>query len=116
MIIFRYYAHYIWRDKLSLPVKKVFDSSKECFSLGLNFLISHMTGVPPLKVTQHATLDHTPKERMEEVAACVFCLNSLVIAYGYNPLRYSWSRADPVLFKDNVAAHRKEFRRLENVT
>ena len=41
------------------------------------------------------------------------CLNMLVTAFGYMPLRHSSVRFDPVLFKDSVSMLRKEYRNLD---
>lgn len=112
MIMYRYYAHYI-KTRLPSTVKDILDSSHNCFDVAFNFIISDLVGTPPLKVTQRTTIDHLPIDRAKTISYSS-CVHLLANAFGYMPLQYSWTRADPVLYKDNVSALRKEFRRLEN--
>ena len=106
---------------------KIVDASLVCFDVALNFLVSDMTGKPPLKIT-HRTQIKTPLNNMAKDAQdkelprnkqwnskqYSNCINILVTEYGHLPLLYSISRADPVLFGDDVSALRKEFRRIES--
>ena len=49
------------------------------------------------------------KRRQQDGHSYSSCLNTLVSVYGYMPLQYSISRADPVLFGDDES---KEFRKI----
>ena len=83
----------------------------------MNFMVSRVTGRPPVKVTNKKELSKLVQESSSSVqkqqSDRVSCLNMIVSAYGYVPLQYSAVRMDPVLFKDNVSMLRKEYRKLE---
>lgn len=100
--------------QVSSIVRKISDSSKDCLDVSTNFLISDITGKPPLKVTQRLHLKHHSHNKQLD-SSYSSCINLLSNAYGYIPLKYSMVRADPVLFKDDVSILRKEFRKLEAI-
>ena len=94
-------------------IRRIADTSKECLGLTLNFVIADITGASPLMVTSRLNTRQYSDSRGERDT--VFsCFNRLVDAYGYIPMRYSYVRADPVLFKDDVSILRKEFKQLES--
>ena len=85
-----------------------------CEDLAMNFLISNVTGKPPLKVTPRkkfkcpecsniisADLTHMV-ERSE-------CVTVFAEEYGMMPLKTVQFRADPVLFKDDIPKKLKRF-------
>ena len=75
-----------------------------CEDIAMNFLVSDITGKPPLKVGIKRTFvgpglwnqdgDHF-RERDD-------CINFFSRVYGYTPLMYSQFRADSVLYKTRV--------------
>ena len=98
-------------------LRKTVDVSLNCLDIAMNFIVADISGKPPLKVTNRMSL----QRRMEFnklldkqiIQNYSNCLTVLVNIYGYMPLKYSFVRADPVLFYDDVSAFRKEFRRIE---
>ena len=84
------------------------DEYMNCEDIAMNFLVSHVTGRPPLKVGVRRTFrgpglweegDHF-RERDD-------CLNFFSRVYGYTPLVYSQFRADSVLYKARVPKEAK---------
>lgn len=125
-IYHRYYRHLMiravnasWRE-----------TSDACSDIFLNALVSHVTKLPPVKVTQRKhhvkpvtapvvagaspPLSSANASWAQEVLATRSrCLSSVVDVFGYMPLRKSRVRLDPCLFKDPVAMWRKRYQRLE---
>ena len=97
--------------------------SEICQDIVLNFVVSHITRLPPIKILdrkpykdnimnlykQHsATEDQFRKfERRKQ------CFEILVDEFGYMPLVYTNVRFDPVLYKDPISNFRKKYRLLE---
>lgn len=97
-------------------MRNLADKSRHCLDIAMNFLVSHITHRPPVKVTHRKELTKTqdsPAVLQKLSSDRVACLNMIVTAYGSVPLRSSYVRMDPVLFKDNVSMLRKEYRKLE---
>lgn len=112
----RYYINYLLTVSPA-SLRKTVDVSLTCLDIAMNFIVADISGKPPLKVTNRMSL----QRRMEFnklldkqiIQNYSNCLTVLVNIYGYMPLKYSFVRADPVLFYDDVSAFRKEFRRIE---
>lgn len=104
----------------------------------MNFLISHVTKLAPIKLTQRRLLSSETQvpppgaDSMQLPAAPLapssfsqrwqdpehfinrqHCINVFVEDFGYMPLLRSSMRFDPHLFKDPVSKTRKKYRRLE---
>lgn len=83
------------------------DESMNCEDLAMNFLISHLTRQPPVKVTSRWTFrcPSCPQglsdddSHMDERSRCI---NFFSEVYGYTPLLYTQVRADSVLFKTRI--------------
>lgn len=116
----RYYSHAL-AHSLPQTLSRVATTEPDCTNLVLNFFISHITGKPPIKATHKQTLVAKATSYTKEASARSFaqsqvpCLNLLVTAFGYMPLKYSSVRVDPVLFKDSVSMLRKEYRTLDHL-
>ena len=113
----RYYSH-VLTHSLPHTLARIATTEQGCANLILNFYISHITQQPPIKATHRQTLGPGGKtavdmETKQFDQSQVPCLNMLVTAFGYMPLRLSSVRFDPVLFKDSVSMFRKQYRNLD---
>lgn len=109
----------------------------------MNFLVSHITHRPPIKLTQRKLYKDKSAvtkyvNRTVGISANFFiqklsftfssrspwndsdhfiqrqtCMNTFVAVFGYMPLLRSNVRLDPVLFKDQVSNMRKKYRQIE---
>lgn len=98
---------YAYFNLMPQAIRDKIDEYTNCEDLAMNFLVSHMTRQPPVKVTSRWTFrcpgcpvslsedDSHFQERHE-------CINFFVQVYGYNPLLYTQYRADSVLFKTRI--------------
>ena len=120
--LFRYYNHY-YTHNLPTSIHELISASKECEDIVLNFIVSHVTRQPAIKVlerkpyqedlvnlcTKHsATKNHFTRLENKRV-----CFEKLVDEFGYMPLVYTNVRFDPVLYKDPISNFRKKYRLLE---
>lgn len=88
-------------------IRQIVDNYMNCEDIAMNFLVSHLTRKPPIKVTSKWTFrcpgcpvalsedDSHFQERHK-------CVNQFVEIYGYNPLLMTQMRADSVLFKTRI--------------
>ena len=119
----RYYGfayHNLLRTPALADVIDRYASLSRCDDVLLNMLVSHVTRLPPVKVSQHkppSTQHSTTSERVTAHRHLQACTNVWVRqVFGYMPLRRSEMRLDPVLFKDDVSMVRKKYRQLERVS
>jgi glucuronyl/N-acetylglucosaminyl transferase EXT1 len=119
----RYYSH-IYTYYLNAELHHVVDQADNCEDLLFNFLVSHVTKFPPIKVTQRKQYKETlaggdqslsPWSKPEHFQRRQSCMNSFVASFGYMPLVRSSMRLDPVLFKDLVSMSRKKYKHIEKV-
>lgn len=117
----RYYLH-LFTEYLAPHFLKTVDQASNCEDILMNFLVSHVTRRPPIKVTQRKMYKDTshpgiksPWNDPEHFADRQSCLNTFVAGFGYMPLLKSSTRFDPILFKDPVSNFRKKYRKLELV-
>ncbi|XP_013791340.2 exostosin-1a-like, partial [Limulus polyphemus] len=118
----RYY-NYLYTYYLHNLLHKTVDQSQNCEDILMNFLVSHVTKLPPIKVTQRKQYKEsmtsggktypTPWNDSDHFLQRQACINSFVGTFGYMPLVRSSLRLDPVLFKDPVSNLRKRYRKLE---
>jgi len=128
----KYYLH-LYTEWLPEESKIMVDNLNNCEDLLMNMLVSHVTRLPPIKVTQRKQYKDTAasqKYTLEEGAGGVVpqwsnpqhfserqrCMSSFVDMFGYMPLVWSGTRMDPTLFKDNVAKRRKRYPHIETCT
>lgn len=93
-------------------VQNLADQSVACLSVVLNFVVTQLSLLPPLKLPQRNSstrADVALSLSREGVA----CLNMAVNVFGEMPLLHSNVRLDPVLYRDNVSIYRKEYRKME---
>ncbi|GAB6028164.1 hypothetical protein CHUAL_002371 [Chamberlinius hualienensis] len=120
----RYY-NYLYTHYLSGLLHKTVDQSQNCEDILLNFLVSHVTKLPPIKVTQRKQYKEsmlpgsksypTPWNDPDHFIQRQSCINTFASIFGYMPLVRSNMRLDPVLYKDPVSNLRKKYKKLELV-
>merc|ERR1712096_369788 len=109
----------LYLENLPRSLASTIESYKGCEHLLMNFLVSHVTKRPPIKVTQWKKYKDAIAQR-DALAEAAFsqkqtCMNIFFSGFGYMPLIKSQLRLDPVLFKDPVSNLRKKFRKMELV-
>lgn len=113
----RYY-HYLYSEWLSPTLRQTVDTAHNCEDILLNFLVSHVTKLPPIKVTQRKQYHDgvpSPWNDPDHFVQRQACVNAFAAHFGYVPLVRSSVRLDPVLFRDPVSNLRKRYRRIERV-
>ncbi|XP_069687017.1 exostosin-1 [Periplaneta americana] len=117
----RYY-NFLYTHWLSPLLHKTVEQSQNCEDILMNFLVSHVTRRPPIKVTQRKQYKEQPPggarspwNDPDHFIQRQTCLNTFAAVFGYMPLLRSNMRLDPVLFKDPVSNLRKKYRQIELV-
>ncbi|KAK5639015.1 hypothetical protein RI129_011507 [Pyrocoelia pectoralis] len=115
----RYY-NILYTEWLSPLLHKTVEQSQNCEDILMNFLVSHVTRRPPIKVTQRKQYKEQPPNGgrspwndPDHFIQRQTCLNTFAAVFGYMPLLRSNLRLDPVLFKDPVSNLRKKYRQIE---
>ncbi|XP_064408341.1 exostosin-1 [Latimeria chalumnae] len=117
----RYY-HYLYTNYLPSELRNLTDHLSNCEDILMNFLVSAVTKLPPIKVTQKKQMKDVLMQQvsvspqwssLEHFSQRQTCINKFVNSIGFMPLIYSQFRLDPVLFKDQVSVRRKKYRDLE---
>nr|XP_033793552.1 exostosin-like 3 isoform X1 [Geotrypetes seraphini]XP_033793553.1 exostosin-like 3 isoform X1 [Geotrypetes seraphini]XP_033793554.1 exostosin-like 3 isoform X1 [Geotrypetes seraphini]XP_033793555.1 exostosin-like 3 isoform X1 [Geotrypetes seraphini]XP_033793556.1 exostosin-like 3 isoform X1 [Geotrypetes seraphini]XP_033793557.1 exostosin-like 3 isoform X1 [Geotrypetes seraphini] len=102
----KYYA-YLYSYVMPQAIRDMVDEYINCEDIAMNFLVSHITRKPPIKVTSRWTfrcpgcpqaLSHDDSHFHERHK----CINFFVNVYGYMPLLYTQFRVDSVLFKTRL--------------
>ncbi|XP_063298073.1 exostosin-like 3 [Pelobates fuscus] len=102
----KYYA-YLYSYIMPQAIRDMVDEYINCEDIAMNFLVSHITRKPPIKVTSRWTfrcpgcpqaLSHDDSHFHERHK----CINFFVKVYGYMPLLYTQFRVDSVLFKTRL--------------
>ncbi|TFK01544.1 liprin-beta-2 [Platysternon megacephalum] len=119
----RYY-HYLYTFYLPASLHSMVDQMANCEDILMNFLVSAVTKLPPIKVTQKKQYKETMMQQgskmsrwadPEHFAQRQACMNSFTSWFGFMPLVHSQMRLDPVLFKDQVSILRKKYRDIERL-
>jgi len=120
--IYHKYYHRLYRDWASEALLRTVRQAHNCEDILMNFIVSHVTRRPPIKVTQRRAYKETsgglmrpPWSDQEHFMQRHSCLNTFAAVFGYMPLLRSATRLDPVLYRDPVAVWRKRYSRLETV-
>ncbi|XP_038051688.1 exostosin-like 3 [Patiria miniata] len=104
--IHKYYA-YLYSYVMPQVIRDKVDEYMNCEDIAMNFLVSHITRKPPVKVTSRWTFrcPSCPEalsqddSHFKERHRCIQFFNQV---YGYIPLLYTQFRVDSVLFKTRV--------------
>ncbi|XP_062841331.1 exostosin-1a isoform X2 [Trichomycterus rosablanca] len=119
----RYY-HYLYTHYLPASLKSLVDQLSNCEDILMNFLVSAVTKMPPIKVTQKKQYKETMMGQTsrasrwadpDHFAQRQTCMNKFASWFGTMPLVHSQMRLDPVLFKDQVSILRKKYKDIERL-
>nr|KAG5692875.1 hypothetical protein BaRGS_002310 [Batillaria attramentaria] len=102
----KYYA-YLYSYIMPQAIRDKVDQYTNCEDIALNFLVSHITRKPPIKVTSRWTFrcpgcPNTLSSNDTHFEERHQCMNFFVQVYGYMPLLYTQYRVDSVLFKTRL--------------
>jgi alpha-1,4-N-acetylglucosaminyltransferase EXTL3 len=109
----KYYS-YLYTSWQPQEVRDMIDEYMNCEDIAMNFLISHITRKPPLKVGArmtfpcygcHTSLSKNPNHYLKRDK----CVDRLVKIYGYMPLLYTQYRADSMLYETDKPKDKKCF-------
>ncbi|EDV37303.1 uncharacterized protein Dana_GF11490, isoform C [Drosophila ananassae] len=104
--VHKYYL-YLYTYHLPQAIRDKVDEYMNCEDIAMNFLVSHMTRKPPVKVTSRWTFrcpgcpvslseDDTHFQERHK------CINFFSRVFGYTPLLNTQFRADSILFKTRI--------------
>ncbi|TSK20134.1 Exostosin-1a [Bagarius yarrelli] len=120
----RYY-NYLYTNYLPASLKGMVDQLSNCEDILINFLVSAVTKMPPIKVTQKKQYKETMMGQQtsrasrwadpDHFAQRQTCMNKFASWFGSMPLVHSQMRLDPILFKDQVSILRKKYRDIERL-
>lgn len=116
----RYY-HEMYTSWLPESLRQTVDAAHNCEDILMNFLVSEVTRLPPIKVTQRKQYRDTgqgypsPWNDPDHFVQRQACINAFATYWGHMPLVRSSLRLDPVLFRDPVSNLRKRYRRIDRV-
>ncbi|XP_072357134.1 exostosin-1-like isoform X1 [Scyliorhinus torazame] len=117
----RYY-HHLFRHYLPTSLHALLDQTANCEDILMNFLVSAVTKLPSIKVTQKKQYKETLMQQGSKSTLWANpdhftqrqnCINTFASWFGSMPLVQSQLRLDPVLFKDQVSILRKRYRDIE---
>lgn len=102
----KYYA-YLYSLVMPEAIRNKVDEYTNCEDIAMNFLVSHVTRKPPIKVTSRWTFrcpgcPQTLSQDETHFNERHQCINFFVKVYGYMPLLRTQFRADSVLFKTRL--------------
>ncbi|KTF85658.1 hypothetical protein cypCar_00022106 [Cyprinus carpio] len=118
------YYNYLYTQYLPGSLKSMVDQLSNCEDILMNFLVSAVTKMPPIKVTQKKQYKETMMGQTsrasrwadpDHFAQRQTCMNKFASWFGTMPLVHSQMRLDPVLFKDQVSILRKKYRDIERL-
>ncbi|XP_044266685.1 exostosin-3 [Tribolium madens] len=102
----RHYLHLYWKW-LPQAIRDKVDEYMNCEDIAMNFLVSHITRLPPVKVTSRWTFrcPGCPQSLSEDDTHFQErhkCINFFSQVFGYTPLLNTQYRADSILFKTRI--------------
>lgn len=104
---FHKYYSYLYSHWMAQAIRDKVDEYMNCEDIAMNFLVSHVTRKPPIKVTSRWTFrcPGCPISLSEEDSHFQErhkCINFFIRVYGYMPLLNTQFRVDSVLFKTRI--------------
>lgn len=104
---FHKYYSYLYTYTMPQAIRSKVDEFINCEDIAMNFLVSHITRKPPIKVTSRWTFrcpgcPQTLSNDSSHFEERHRCINFFVRVYGYMPLLYTQYRVDSVLFKTRL--------------
>ncbi|XP_016352378.1 exostosin-1b-like [Sinocyclocheilus anshuiensis] len=122
--IYHRYYHFLYTNFLPSSLKSMVDQLANWEDVLMNFLVSAVTKLPPIKVTQKKQYKETMMGQSsrasrwadpDHFAQRQTCMNKFASWFGGMPLVHSQMRLDPILFKDQVSILRKKYREIERL-
>ncbi|KAK6167913.1 hypothetical protein SNE40_021838 [Patella caerulea] len=126
--VYHRYYNFLYTHQLPPEVIDTVDQSNNCHDILFNFLVSHVTKLAPIKVTQRKVYQESALTNVNLNASKPLswlqqhhftqreqCMNTFTQHFGTMPLIRSKTRMDPLLFKDPVSNMRKKYRQIETV-
>lgn len=122
--VYHRYYNYLYTNGLNNALIRTVTESQNCEDILMNFLVSHVTKLPPIKVTHRKQFresllpnnsKNSPWLDSYHFAQRQICVDTFANIFGYMPLIRSKMRMDPLLFKDPVSNLRKKYRQIETV-
>ena len=111
----RYYL-YLYSHWLPRPLRDLVTQLDNCDDILVNFLASHVTRRPPIRVARRPGR-HGNAELLTSEASPYhvrqYCVRRLAEQFGYMPLMRSSVRFEPLLYRDPVSVVRKKYRQME---
>ncbi|RDD47513.1 Exostosin-like 3 [Trichoplax sp. H2] len=103
------HKYYLFLYTFTMPegIRRRVDEIMNCEDIAMNFLISHITGKPPIKVTSRwnfncPTCETTLTRDVNHFKKRNSCVNYFAQIYGYMPLIFSQFRVDSILYRTRV--------------
>ena len=104
---FHKYYMYMYTNWMPAYIRDLVDEFMNCEDIAMNFLVSHLTKKPPIKVTSRWTFKcpgcpvalSQSQEHFDERHTCI---NRFMKVFGYMPLLFTQFRVDSVLFKTRL--------------
>ena len=98
-------------------IRNYVKEKRNCEDIAMNFLISHVTGKAPIKVTpkrvfvcnQCSHKSELSRDLAQHFSERSGCINYFANVYKSMPLKAVEFRADPVLFNDHLPEQLKKF-------
>ncbi|XP_052763160.1 exostosin-like 3 isoform X2 [Mya arenaria] len=105
---FHKYYSYLYSYTMAATIREKVDEYMNCEDIAMNFLVSHITRKPPVKVTSRWTFRCPGCPQQLALDESHFterhkCMNFFVEIYGYMPLMYTQYRVDSILFKTRIS-------------
>ncbi|WAR17951.1 EXT1B-like protein, partial [Mya arenaria] len=120
--IYHRYYNFLYTNGLGTMLTRSVDDTQNCEDILMNFLVSHVTKLPPIKVThrklyREVLLPNNSKNNLWSdsfhFSQRQICIETFANEFGYMPLIRSKLRMDPILFKDPVSNLRKKYKQIE---
>ncbi|XP_039253764.2 exostosin-like 3 [Styela clava] len=110
---FHKYYMYMYSYWMPQEIRDKVDELMNCEDIAMNFLVSHLTRLPPIKVTSRWTFRcpgcpealSTSQSHFDERHICI---NYFVKVFGYMPLLGTQFRVDSILFKTRLPREKQK--------
>jgi alpha-1,4-N-acetylglucosaminyltransferase EXTL3 len=104
---FHKYYMYLYTNWMPAYIRELVDEFMNCEDIAMNFLVSHLTKKPPIKVTSRWTFKCPGcpvalSQSQEHFDERHICINRFMKVFGYMPLLFTQYRVDSVLFKTRL--------------
>lgn len=110
---FHKYYMYMYSYWMPQEIRDKVDEVMNCEDIAMNFLVSHLTRLPPIKVTSRWTFRCPGCPEALSQSQSHFderhnCINYFVKVFGYMPLLSTQFRVDSILFKTRLPAEKQK--------